>query len=149
MNDLTPVARDALFAIAILALFALLLFVQVKLIQRARTHHGDIHELPGEDLEEMRNALGEWLRDARIVAAMVTTKTATRDDLQKTLLLLPMMGGFQIKSTMKSLLRVRDVRRVIALQFMRLHAIPKEDHWKVIKSLAKWGEVESQPEVIH
>jgi len=115
VNSLDPLARDAVFALGILALFAIMLFVQVKVGKRAWIYHADTHELPGDELEEMRNALGEWLTDGRIVDAMVSTKTASREALQKTLLLIPMMSAQHsenyVKKELKRLQKKHRIKR--------------------------------------
>ena len=134
--------REALFAVGILVLFTFMVTVQVKLGKVAWTHKADIHELVDEDANAMRNALEEWLYNPRIVKVMIDTRTATREDLTKTLLALPAMTPYTIKSTAKVLLRMKDVRRVIAIQYMRNYGIEKDEHWRVLRDLAKWADVQ-------
>ena len=135
--------REALFALGILILFAFMVTVQVKLGKVAWNHKADIHELTDEDANAMRTALEEWLYNPRIVKAMIDTKTSSREDLTKTLLALPAMTPYTIKSTAKVLLRMKDVRRVIAIQIMRDHGIEKDEHWRVLRDLAKWADIEA------
>ena len=138
--------REALFALGVLALFAFMVTVQVKLGKVAWTHKADIHEMTDEDANAMRTALEEWLYNPRIVKAMIDTRTATREDLTKTLLALPAMTPYTIRSTVKVLLRMKDVRRVIAIQVMRNHGFTKDEHWRVLRDLGRWADI-SPPRV--
>ncbi len=142
--------RQAVFALGILAVFAFMVTVQVKLGKRAWVHHEDIHQFHDEKgktddtTEGMRDGLTEWLQNPRIVRTMLTTHTASKDYLQTTQLAVPVMRAIQIRSTCKALLRNRDVRRVIAVEFMRLRGWPKEKHSQVLASLAEYAQLEPQ-----
>jgi len=142
--------REALFALGILAIFAFMVWVHVLLARKAWTFHTDIHDLKGEagetddDVNAMREWLTEWLQSERIFKAMVQTETATRAHLQTTQLAIPAMSAHQIRSTCKALLRDRNVRRVIAVEFMKAHNLPKGQHASILAGLAEYAQIEPQ-----
>jgi len=138
------------FAAGVLLLFAFMVWVHVRLARRAWTYHTDIHDLKDEegsrddDSNAMREFLTEWLQNPRIVQTMWVSATATREALQTTQLAIPAMSAHQIRSTCKALLRDRNVRRVIAVEFMKAHNIPKSQHASILAGLAEYAQLEPQ-----
>lgn len=139
---------QVLFAIGVIAIFATMVVLSRLVAKRAWNHKADIHEVHDdtgkvdETTEGMRDGLTEWLQDERIVKAMVETRTATKDELQTTLLALPVMSATQVRSTAKALLRDRNVRRVIAIEFMKAKGYPKHMHSQVLAGLAEYAQIE-------
>lgn len=134
-TGLSTAALGTLLVLVYIAIMALLVWAY----RRKRKQMATIHDHPAE-VVEMRNALLHWLHDERIVKAMVQTGTATLLELQATLLLVPAMSKAQLAGAVQSLLRLKDVRRVIAVQIMKLNpgAGPK-DHANLLKGLTEWA----------
>lgn len=142
--------QEILFGIGVLAIFATMVVLSRLVARRAWNHKADIHEFhdeegkPDDTTEGMRDGLNEWLQNDRIVRAMMETKTATQTELQTTLLALPIMSAIQVRSTCKALLRDRNVRRVIAVEFAKARNWPKEKHSDLLVALAEWAQIEPQ-----
>ena len=147
--------QDFLFAVGVLAVFATMVLVSRLVAKRAWGHKADIHEFhepeTGELDEEamgMLDGLTEWLQNERIIRTMLETGTATKDALQTTYLALPVFNANQIRSTAKALLRDRNVRRVIAIEFMRKRNMPTSQHSQVLAGLAQWAQIEPPLRVV-
>lgn len=138
----------AVFLIVLAAIFAaaVVFYTLASKAWRSKAAIHDFREPDTGELDEtamgMLDGLTEWLQNERIVKAMIDTHTASRDELQTTLLALPVLNAGQIRSTCKALLRNRNVRRVIAIEFMKEKGFPREMHAQALQGLAEYAQIE-------
>jgi hypothetical protein len=131
--------HEVFVAFGLLLIVGLMMALQVFVARRAWSYKEDIHDL-APDPNAMRLALEDWLQQPRIVKAMLDTGTASREELQATLLTVPAMSEVQLRSTCKSLLRVRAVRAVIAVYVIKTQHIPEYSHKHLVRSLTAWAD---------
>jgi hypothetical protein len=124
----------ALWAAIALCYLGIMIFLGWAFARR-RKQQATVHVVPPE-VNTRRVALYEWLQQERIVRAMIQSRTATRSELHVTFLGIPAMSLPQLESTCESLLRDKNVRRVIAAYMVKKYGM---DLGELTKELTAWA----------